>query len=40
LRKKGMVRCRRGSITVLDRGRLERFSGECYLGSAGMATLS
>lgn len=34
LREKGMVHCRRGSITVLDRDSLEQFSGECYQGKA------
>ena len=30
LRRKGIIRCRRGSITVLDRDELEHLSGECY----------
>ncbi len=34
MRRDGVVRCRRGSITVLDRGELETRSGECYLGKS------
>jgi CRP-like cAMP-binding protein len=34
LRRSGVVRCRRGSITVLDREELELLSGECYRGKA------
>jgi hypothetical protein len=30
LRKAGLLRCQRGKILVLDRGRLERHACECY----------